>query len=127
MKSWTKIGLIKHKEGLYHLKNEDVEYFSNYQKAHVAKSLNYKKALAIRSHKEASVASHLWHFRLGHLSINRLAMIAENCPFMFCNEYSHCSICHLSKQCRSNFHHSESTSQNIFELIHCDLDRKSVV
>jgi hypothetical protein len=39
----------------------------------------------------------LWHFRLGHLSNNRLLSMKHEFPFVTIDNHSICDICHLAK------------------------------
>lgn len=62
--------------------------------------------------------SHLWHRRLGHISVsvlNKISAIGSSITEPLC-----CDICHLAKQCNLSFLSSTSCASAPFELIHCD-------
>jgi len=75
-----------------------------------------------------------WHNRLGHLSSDKLRILAKE---IFCNNqlsvsnsnlnkdlfsiYDECSVCPISKQTKLNFKNSESKSKKPFDLIHIDI------
>ncbi|CAM8997807.1 unnamed protein product [Rhodiola kirilowii] len=75
----------------------------------------------------ASIASRdqlsLWHYRLGHLSIDTLSTTLKNIfPTMSCNKAKFCcDICPSAKQTRLQFPSSHTHSTQIFELIHVDI------
>lgn len=69
-------------------------------------------------HKHSNVM--LWHNRLGHLHVQKLHYMS----LVDCNHDSfvdYCSICFKSKQHRSPFPNSISTTNNLFERIHVDV------
>jgi hypothetical protein len=43
----------------------------------------------------------LWHFRLGHLSINRMQLLHKQFPCIIVDDKGVCDICHLSTR---NYH-----------------------
>ena len=60
-----------------------------------------------------------WHFRLGHLSFERMRKLC-----LPCNQKKHstiCSICPQAKLHRKPFPLSTSAASRIFELIHVDI------
>jgi len=60
-----------------------------------------------------------WHFRLGHLSFERMKRLC-----LPCNQKNHstiCSICPKAKLHRKPFPLSNSRASKIFELIHVDI------
>ena len=65
----------------------------------------------------------LWHYRLGHISLSRLALITD--PIITHNRTFHnpipCSICPLAKQRRVSFPTSAHSALNNFDLVHCDI------
>ena len=75
--SWTKIGQIEAKKGLYNLKH----LFSRPKADASSHVFHLPKALANSSkdvHKLADIEQHLWHFRLGHPSDARFAVISAD-------------------------------------------------
>ena len=68
------------------------------------------------------VQQHIWHFRLGHLSNAKLALLKHNnAPLYNVNKMIDCEICPLAKQKRLHFTSSSHISSHFFYLIHCDL------
>ena len=62
------------------------------------------------------------HFRLGHLSNAKLALIRNsNVPLSNTNKEIPCEICPMAKQKRLPFTPSTHVSLECFKLIHCDL------
>ncbi|CAH9120544.1 unnamed protein product, partial [Cuscuta epithymum] len=89
MKSLRKIGNQNEQvEGSYHLREE--KCFE-------------QKVFSVNQANEASVSSHIWHYRLGHLSHERLCLIKLGSPIVSCNKFSYCTVCQMSKQKRSRF------------------------
>ena len=109
IKSMSKIGEIESKNGLFHLKIEPEAFCDS------------KKAFAINKQVLADVASHVWHFRLGHLSLSRLKLISAHSPDVMSKDYEHCNVCYQAKQKKKSFPTSYIKSTNAFELLHCDL------
>ena len=64
---------------------------------------------------------HLWHFRLGHPSFDRLSVIQSLDPKVSCKKYSYCDVCMQAKQKRLPFPVKCKNSISILELLHCDL------
>ncbi|KAL2936157.1 Retrovirus-related Pol polyprotein from transposon RE2 [Bienertia sinuspersici] len=62
----------------------------------------------------------LWHLRLAHMPFNRLHHVN---PMFSCNNHldTICQICPKAKQHRLSFSHSQSMTDNIFDLIHIDV------
>ena len=63
----------------------------------------------------------LWHFRLGHLSRNRLNILCQTYPFISRHVDEICDVCHLAKQRRLSYSPSLNKASKIFELIHLDI------
>lgn len=64
---------------------------------------------------------HLWHKRLGHLSVDKQQKIAH---LLSCSNKQNnftCEVCPISKQTRLPFPHSQSRATEPFCLVHCDL------
>jgi hypothetical protein len=66
-------------------------------------------------------ASALWHYRLGHLSHQRLSHMHSMYPSISCNNKDVCDICHLAKQRKLPFTPSISIASAKFELLHFDI------
>ena len=66
----------------------------------------------------------LWHYRLGHPSSQRLALMKSIVPnYNSCsdNKVFECNVCHLAKQKRLPFTHSITASLSCFDLVHVDI------
>jgi hypothetical protein len=68
-----------------------------------------------------SVSSDVWHYRLGHLSDSCIQILSQYDPSISVNSNKCCTICPLAKQHRLPFPVSTSSSNKIFDLIHCDI------
>ena len=64
----------------------------------------------------------LWHYRLGHSSHVKIQNLRNELQISSNSSFpSHCSICHLAKQCRLPFPSLNNLSAAPFDLIHCDV------
>ena len=104
------IGLAKLKEELYHVEISKKESFPLSHRPLV----NTSMSTPVTSHN-------LWHFRLGHLSGNRLDILHQEFPFISKHINETCDVCHLAKQRKLSFSQSMSRAFAIFELIHLDI------
>jgi len=97
----TTIGVGKHREGLYYLRQDGAQKAFNTVKEH---------------------SFDLWHKRLGHpssrvLSLVPLAGSIKNS----CLDNKCCEICLRAKQSRASFPISLNHASGIFDMVHCDL------
>ena len=104
------IGLAKLKEGLYHL------VVSKERQLPLPNT-----SLVNTSTSTPITTSNLWHFRLGHLSGNRLNILHQHFSFIPKHVDDACDVCHLAKQRRLSYSPSMSRASKIFELIHMDI------
>ena len=65
--------------------------------------------------------SNIWHFRLGHLSGQRLNHLHKQFPFISMHHDEACDICHLSKQKKLSFSQSFNKAKANFDLLHFDI------
>ena len=63
----------------------------------------------------------IWHFRLGHLSGQRLNHLHKQFPFISMHHDEACDICHLSKQKKLSFSQSFNKANASFDLLHFDI------
>jgi hypothetical protein len=63
----------------------------------------------------------LWHFRLGHLSNQRLSQMHHLYPDIHVDNKSICDICHFAKQSKLPYYLSTSIASSNFELLHFDI------
>jgi len=106
--TWKMIGVGRECGGLFHLIIKPVLPSSLISIP--AQSLSVK-----------SVSSDVWHYRLGHLSDSRIQILSQYDPSISVNSNKCCTICPLAKQHRLPFPVSTSSSNKIFDLIHCDI------
>jgi len=66
-------------------------------------------------------ASALWHFRLGHLSHQRLVFMQTLYPSISCDNKAICDVCHFARHKKSSFVPSISHATSKFELLHFDI------
>lgn len=59
----------------------------------------------------------LWHFRLGHLSHQRLAQMHTLYPSISCDNKAICDVCHFARHKKLSFTHSISHVTSKFELL----------
>ncbi|XP_077237088.1 uncharacterized protein LOC143878727 [Tasmannia lanceolata] len=63
----------------------------------------------------------LWHWRLGHPSLQRLQFLARNFDAISFSNKCLCTVCPLAKQSRLPFPNSSISSSVPFQLLHCDI------
>uniref|UniRef100_A0A151UGW8 GAG-pre-integrase domain-containing protein n=1 Tax=Cajanus cajan TaxID=3821 RepID=A0A151UGW8_CAJCA len=107
MKSTRMIGLAKQVGGLYLLKAKTQEKMAEVQVSNIT--------------TESIPESSLWHFRLGHLSHERLETMSRENPIIFINKYAVCDICHLAKKKKLPYLMSKNRASKICELLHFDI------
>lgn len=78
---------------------------------------------ALQNNTLAYVSVHfdVWHFRLGHPSINVLHDICKHFPYIKVNKNYICDFCYMAKQARLPFHDSITLSSKPFDLVHMDI------
>jgi len=63
----------------------------------------------------------IWHFRLGHLSNQRLSMMHNLYSSISVDNKAVCDICHFAKQRKLPYNLSTSVASSKFELLHFDI------
>jgi hypothetical protein len=66
-------------------------------------------------------AKAIWHFRLGHVSINRMLLLKNMFPFITVDNNGVCDVCHFSRQRKLPYNVSTNKAHVPFELIHFDI------
>jgi len=107
MSTWLTIGLGKERAGLFYLQHNSDS------------SLPHGSSFSATSIKAAS--TDVWHYRLGHPSQSRLALLHTLLPVSCSNSNNICAVCPLAKQRKLPFPVSQSSSLSPFDLIHCDI------
>jgi len=117
MKSHQMIGLGELVNGLYKLKVQDPASPA----IHSISSNSFSNSCNNVASESYIHMSALWHFRLGHLSNNRLYHMTSLYPSISCDNKSVCDICHFAKQRKLPFNVSLSHASSKFELLHFDI------
>jgi len=65
--------------------------------------------------------TNLWHYRMGHLSEERLNILKTKHPYIFAEKLDVCDTCHRAKQKKLSFALSKSVTVKSFELLHIDI------
>ena len=60
----------------------------------------------------------MWHARFGHVPLSIFKTVSIDCKD---TKLPVCDTCHISKQVRLSFHNSQTTSADIFDIVHMDL------
>ena len=98
--------------------------------AEVSRGLYQLIPEAIKSHTMCTTIIHpqckvtpinLWHFRMGHPSLERLRAMQSYYPFLSSSKDFVCTTCHYAKHKRLSFSSSISHASTIFELLHIDI------
>lgn len=63
----------------------------------------------------------LWHFRLGHLSQNRLLYLHSQFPFIKVNHKDVCDVCCYARQRKLSYTISNNRAAHPYDLIHFDI------
>ncbi|CAJ2656892.1 unnamed protein product [Trifolium pratense] len=112
-KNLKMIGLANLVEGLYHLTipDQNIPFTAS-------TSINASSQLPSPHHIPSAA---LWHFRLGHLSHNRLMELHKTFPFVIPDNNSACDICHYARHRKSKFTLSNTKANKCYELFHFDI------
>jgi transposase InsO family protein len=116
------IGLGEPHDGLYKLKlpTKFPPYVSVSKSSHCNKSINKASVSSIDSTFSIPLSA-LWHFKLGHLSHQRLSHMNKLYPDIVVDNKAACDICHFAKQKKLPFPHSYFHASSKFELLHLDI------
>ncbi|CAN1754083.1 Retrovirus-related Pol polyprotein from transposon TNT 1-94 [Linum perenne] len=102
------IGLATETRGLYQLNAQS--HTSKFTSPIIATTYNFQPQQI-----------NLWHWRLGHASLDRVKLLQSCNPTIESENILHCQVCHLAKQKRLSFPVSDSTAAHSFDLIHVDI------
>jgi hypothetical protein len=100
------IGFADAHDGLYYLKLED-------KSAHVH--------AADGTNNITIPTQAVWHFRLGHLSLNRMHLLHKQFPYIIVDNKGVCDICHLAKHKKLPYANSMNKADKPFDMIHFDI------
>jgi len=113
------IGLGEPHDGLYKLKLPTT--FPLYVSLDSPIS-HYNKSINKISVSSSSIPlSALWHFKLGHLSHQRLYHMHKLYPDIIVDNKAVCDICHFAKHKKLPISNSSSHASTKFELLHLDI------
>ena len=129
---WKMTGLGKRHGGLYTLQCIDSitllisvsKVLSSLQSSFCNTSINQCNLDSSLVVDTSNNATRLWHYRLGHPSSQRLALLKSIVPDLnssINNNIFDCHICPLAKQHKLPFPKSTSVSLACFDLIHADI------
>lgn len=126
------IGIMKGEHGLYYLLNESIETSlrrikeeavkiseslnGNYREKKAMNAVNQVPSLVEKVPKLSKES--IWHHRLGHAPMNRVAMIKEIEVKKDCNDI--CLTCPLAKFTKIPFTQSDARASDLFEMVHID-------
>ncbi|GAU31820.1 hypothetical protein TSUD_58210 [Trifolium subterraneum] len=110
------IGLGDQVDGLYRLQYNHTFLASQALPQSFPKSINN---VAVNS--VVIPVSALWHFRLGHVSNNRLLRMSKLYPFLSIDNKAVCDVCQFARKRKLPFNSSYSTALHAFDLIHFDI------
>lgn len=116
------IGLANQQDGLYKFHASSVS--TNKVQDSLALSVSCSSSNLPVSCNSSTIMPNkvIWHFRLGHLSHQRLNMMSSlYSNIVSDNKNFVCDICHFAKQKHLPFSPSEYHASSIFELLHLDI------
>jgi hypothetical protein len=119
MKSLKMIGLASQQDGLYKFHVSNLASFDS-----VSSKINVPctSISSVTCNSSISIpVQALWHFRLGHLSHQRLNKMSSLYPMITNDNKAICDICHFAKQKHIPFNTSLSHASCNFELLHLDI------
>lgn len=107
------IGPANQVEGLYRLRT-DIDF--------IPAKTSISSISSSKPHVETSIPNNckmipkqaLWHFRLGHLSHDRLSKMAEMYPDIFNDNKVVCDVCHYARHKKLPYTLSHSKATQIF-------------
>ena len=86
-----------------------------------AHSISYVVSFSSNNHVSSIPSNAIWHFRLGHLSNQRLSMMHNLYTSITIDNKVVCDICHFAKQRKLPYSLSTSIASSKFELLHFDI------
>ncbi|XP_021296666.1 uncharacterized protein LOC110425909 isoform X1 [Herrania umbratica] len=112
--SWTMIDVAEVKAGLYLMQYKLLGKRSQ-------GSISTSTSVTILVCNSVPLGFKLWHYRLGHISEDRMKQIKQVCPNISTKESSVCYVCLLAKQKRLPFPIHVKSSKAPFDSIHIDI------
>lgn len=104
------IGIAFEKQGLYHLSQ-----VSSKANSHNSSQFTSKPCTTLVN---TQTQSHLWHYRLGHISNSKIPFLRQIDSSITSNCFNVCEICPLAKQKKHLFSVSQHILNKKFELIY---------
>ena len=126
VKTQKMICLGNHCDGLYRLHltaptSPQAHYMSSVVSPSNKVSLQSCNSVSTNNHVSSIPSNAIWHFRLGHLSNQRLSMMHSVYSSITIDNKAICDICHFAKQRKLPCNLSTSTASSKFELLHFDI------
>lgn len=140
LSTWTAIGMGRLEAGLYHFQPSNIPssegpFHNTYSTKSAPHQFNFVSPASVNNGCNkvtndgcipsftavAGLPIELWHYRLGHVSHDRISLLHKAVPEIVSNFDFHCNICPMAKQHRLPFPNSVHVSRSIFELIHYDI------
>jgi hypothetical protein len=95
---------------------------------HDATAFTFRSFTMCCSYYCLATSASTWHRRLGHLGVDALFKLSSDSSVVFSRRtHDFCHACQLGRHTRIPFANSMSHTDNIFDLIHCDLWTSPVV
>jgi hypothetical protein len=107
MFTWSTIGLGKEKDGLFYLQHNS------------GNPSFFNSAFSAISIKAPS--TEIWHYRLGHPSQPRLALLQSLIPSVSLHSNNICIVCPMAKQRKLSFPVSHTCTESLFDIIRYDI------
>ncbi|GAU44842.1 hypothetical protein TSUD_400430 [Trifolium subterraneum] len=73
------------------------------------------------SDKSTILEPALWHFRLGHISLNRMHLLHSQFPFITLDNKGVCDICHLARHKKIPYNTSMNKVAFPYDVLHFDI------
>jgi len=126
VKTQKMIGLGNLCDGLYRLHPStpappQAHFISSVVSSSNKVSLQSCNSVSSGNHVSSIPSNAIWHFRLGHLSNQRLSMMHSLYPSITIDNKAICDICHFAKQRKLPYNLSTSVASSKFELLHFDI------
>ena len=124
LKSQKMIGLGSVCDGLYRLDTSSChKELSISSSTSLCANVSLNSCNSVCSHVAISCipSNAIWHFRLGHLSNQRLSKMHHLYPSISVDNKATCDICHFAKQRKLPYHSSQFIANSKFDLLHFDI------
>ena len=124
LSSWKMIGIGEVHNGLYLLQRSDCinsSSLADHLLKHKSDPLKHKFGHSFSLVNSVTNMPRVWHFRLGHPSMNKLLSLQDSLFVSFDSCDDVCNICPKAKQKRLPFPFNNNFSSFAFNLVHVDI------